>query len=134
MYKIIRYIKKLIRKTNFELCDKLFSNMDINAWYGAPGDTVSYFDISIGVSIMDITLKHNDIKIYVSNLKKEFWKNIGYFDMNKNERIYFYSKIEEHLIKRKTAENKVIKEDLLYRLGLTEHQLEFLVENYKIIE
>jgi hypothetical protein len=129
MKSIINFFKRIFRKPNTEKLDEIISKIDMNAWYGSPGDEVYYYDQILQIPILTIKLSTNDIKFFLSDVKKEFFDNVGFYKFNKAERIYLYDKIETHMVTVDKARLRELKSNLLYQLGLREEEFSFLVKN-----
>lgn len=126
---MLKFFKRLFRVLDKEKLDEILSKMDMNSWYGSPGEEVYYYDTILQLPILTIKLTNNNIKFYPSDIKKEFFNNIGFYNFNKKERVYLYSKIEEYMITIDKNKVRELKINLLYQLGLREEEFYFLVQN-----
>lgn len=131
MKRLIKWIYSLFRKTNLSNVDEILTKLDYTGWYGSPGDTIYYYDPILNKDIIIIKLTKNNIRIYLSKDKKQFFDNIKFVKLNKKERIYFYEKVEDYMLNIEEQNNQQLKNKLLYQLGITEEQFRFLVVNCK---
>lgn len=118
-------------KPNLKLVDDIIGKLDIKLFYGIVGAEIHYYNYELNTYLFTILKKSFFVRILFTGRKHEFLKNIGLTKLNFREKKYLYKKIEEFLKINKLEEDSKIKNNLLYKVGITEEQFAFLVENCK---